>query len=458
MNVPSFCAVILALSTTAAPAATFMVTRSDDGWDGACDVHCTLRDAVQAANDTPGPDTIVLRATTYRLTLPPPLADTEEGVGDEDDNRSDDLDVTDDLLIKGHADGSYIDANGVMRQFEVMPGVSAEFRDLRLRRGRGLQVGGAIANYGDLKLVRSDLRLNVATSFLHGWGGAVYNEGYLSIADSHFQANTASGGADGGSGHGGAIYSTGRLNVRTTRFVDNRGSDENDDGSGGAIFNRTGLTTIERSYFVKNRSLSAGYGGAIANRDGGALRLVNSTVSGNFSGVIAQGQGSGAIASGAGRGGEAPTRLQLQFSTVADNAGGGLYSDGSAEILFSIVGGNYERTASGARDYSAGTNCRNAGALVQRGFLVGLDGNCAYQIGVLAEEIMTRVLHPLADNGGLGSTHALRRTSDHAIDRVPPFEWCPETDQRGAPRPVEGDERDELACDIGAYERQVVDD
>lgn len=448
----------LLFTAAAAQAATFTVTRSEDGWDGVCDAHCTLRDAVQAANDAPGADTVVLRATTYRLTLPPPPADTEEGIADEDDNRSDDLDVSDALVIKGHVDGTYIDGGGSMRLFEIMPGVAAELRDLRLRRGKGLEVGGAIANYGSLKLVRSDLRLNVATSFLHGYGGAVYNEGYLSVADSHFQANAAVGGADGGSGYGGAIYSAGRLNVRTTRFVDNRGSDENDDGSGGAIFNRNGLATIERCDFIKNRSLSSGYGGAIANRDGGALRLINCTVSGNVSGALTQGQGGGAIASGAGRDWEAPTRLQLQFSTVADNAGGGLYNDGAAEVLFSIVGGNYERTAAGARDYNAGTNCRNAGTLEQRGFLIGFDGNCTYQTAVLAEEIMTRVLHPLADNGGFGLTHALRSSSDHAIDRVPPFESCPATDQRGAPRPVEGDERGELACDIGAYERQVIDD
>lgn len=457
MNVPLSCAVLLALFGSAVQAATFTVTRSDDGWDGACDAHCTLRDTVQAANDTPGTDTVALRATTYRLTLLPPSADTEEGIGDEDDNRSDDLDVTDHLLIKGHPDGTYIDGGGITRLFEISPGIAAELRDLRLRRGKGLEVGGAIANYGDLKLVRSDLRLNLATSLLQGLGGAVYNEGYLSVADSHFQANTAAGGADGGSGHGGAIYSVGRLNVRTTRFVDNRGTDENDDGSGGAIFNRTGLATIERSYLAKNRTSSAGYGGAIANRDGGALRLSNSTVSANVSGVLALGQGSGAIASGAGRDGEAPTRLSLLYSTVAANEGGGLYTDGRTLILFSIVGGNFERAPGGALDDNAGSNCRNEGTIEQRGFLSGLDGNCPYQIGVLNEQIFSVVLYPLADHGGFAPTHALRAESDWAIDRVPTFEDCPDVDMRGLPRPVEGDGRDDLACDIGAFERQPID-
>jgi hypothetical protein len=60
------------------------------------------------------------------------------------------------------------------------------------------------------------------------------------------------------------------------------------------------------------------------------------------------------------------------------------------------------------------------------------------------------LLEPLADNGGLTLTHALRPGSP-AIDRgtgvtSATFFDCPKTDQRGVTRPMG------MACDVGAFE------
>jgi hypothetical protein len=41
-----------------------------------------------------------------------------------------------------------------------------------------------------------------------------------------------------------------------------------------------------------------------------------------------------------------------------------------------------------------------------------------------------------------------------AIDAIPLTVPCPPTDQRGAPRPADGNEDGTTACDIGAFERQ----
>jgi CSLREA domain-containing protein len=439
----------------AALAATFHVNRSADGWDGACDTHCTLRDAVQAANDTPGPDVIQLQATTYKLTLPPPTDSSEDGIGDEDENRNGDLDIAGELVIKGSASGdTYIDGGSLTRLIEVLPGATVELRDLKLRRGHTPERGGAISNAGTLRLTRIDARLNTASSSHNlGQGGAVFNDatGVLSIADSHFQANRAAGG-EASYGEGGAIYNLGRLNVRATGFVDNRSGDEEDVGGGGAIMNRVGLATIERSWFTRNSTMSEGQGGAIANREGGRLRLSNSTVSGNSSGTLDT-EG-GAVANGTPH--DTPGRMTLSFNTIASNQGGGLFVAGEAVTAHNIIGGNYEMV-DGVRDYAAGSNCVVVGSMADTGGVVGLDGNCPYRTGIINAEIMTVLLHPLADNGGFGLTHALRRTSDHAIDRVATFEACPTVDQRGAPRPVDGDGRDEVACDVGAFELQVTD-
>lgn len=68
------CGLVLAtgaVAATAAPAgaATFTVTVTEDSDDGVCDTHCSLREAVAAANATPELDTISLPAdATFEIT------------------------------------------------------------------------------------------------------------------------------------------------------------------------------------------------------------------------------------------------------------------------------------------------------------------------------------------------------------------------------------------------------
>ena len=64
------------------------------------------------------------------------------------------------------------------------------------------------------------------------------------------------------------------------------------------------------------------------------------------------------------------------------------------------------------------------------------------------------LLGPLADNGGFNFTHALYPGSP-AIDAGDPAN-CPATDQRGFPRPIDGDGVDGPRCDMGAYEAEVL--
>jgi CSLREA domain-containing protein len=103
-----------------AGAATFTVNTTADAvdatpGDGACASaggSCSLRAAVMEANTLPGPDTIVLPAGRYTLTL--------AGAG-EDAAATGDLDVLSDITILGAgAASTIIDGGGIDRVFDVL--------------------------------------------------------------------------------------------------------------------------------------------------------------------------------------------------------------------------------------------------------------------------------------------------------------------------------------------------
>lgn len=178
---------------------------------------------------------------------------------------------------------------------------------------------------------------------------------------------------------------------------------------------------------IENSALLTSDGSGLT-MDNGNVSIINTTISDNHIGGIAQ------------RGGE----LTLNNVTIAENTGGaGLnVSGGTLTMQNTLVAKN------GSPEQP--TDC--AGTVVSaRRNLFGSISECDYTPGLgdltgNTGSVLDPRLGPLADNGGPTLTHALLEGSP-AIDSGNNI-TCAATDQRGVARPLGA------VCDIGAYETQ----
>src|SRR5262249_18634814 len=136
-------------------------------------------------------------------------------------------------------------------------------------------------------------------------GGAIFNQGALTINDSTLTANSAQGGTDGGSGSGGGIYmSAGTLSFNSSTLSDNvaRGGNvapgtDNEwpgDGYGGGLYIGGGTVSINNSTVADNQAIygregqvaviGVGDGGGIYNPAGpSALQMYDTILADNIS-------------------------------------------------------------------------------------------------------------------------------------------------------------------------------
>ncbi|MFI6007543.1 choice-of-anchor Q domain-containing protein [Streptomyces sp. NPDC051243] len=363
-----------------------------DASDGRCltaSGRCSLRAAVMAANARPG-STITLPPGHYRLTIPP---DPRLIIGSRPDPTTGDLNVEAPTTIRGSgARTTVIDANLLDRVFRLR--ADTGISDVTITGGRAAQRelpftdtgGGGIANGRHLTLRRVAVTGNSA-----GYGGGVFNvpDSHLDLVDSTVSGNTA--------GEAGGIRFDDSGTVTNSTIADNRVTDPGD---------RPGSL--------------GGYGGGIDIRGTGAVRILNSTITGNSSS-----DGGGGI-------NIAPAYLDSLPAPIPDIVDLPL---GRMILRNSLVAGN---TAGGAA-----ADCAKAFATITSlGHNIDADGSCHL---TAAGDLPGRVplVGPLTDNGGHTDTVALLPGSP-ALDAAAD---CPATDQRGIARP-QG-----TACDIGAYER-----
>ena len=121
---------------SAATAATFTVTKTEDTADGKCDADCSLREAIIAANATPAADQIVVPAGTYQLTI--------KGPG-EDAAATGDLDLTEPVEVLGAgARSTIVRGDGTDRVFDVRAEGAVTIAGMTIEGGRGVEQGAGV--------------------------------------------------------------------------------------------------------------------------------------------------------------------------------------------------------------------------------------------------------------------------------------------------------------------------
>ena len=295
----------------------------------------SLREAICAANNAPGKDTVSLPAGVYVLTI--------HG-SDEDLNASGDLDIAGDLdLVGADQTETIIDGDGTDRVLHIDPtdatSLAVRIADLTIQGGDAdTSFGGGIAIVGDddtVVISEVDVRANRS-----GHDGAgIYNHGDLTIESSRVTSNTLNVFGFEAFG-GGGIYNAGTLTVEQTAVVSNnvRG------GAGGGLGNEGSVTllstTVSRNHAIDPFD-GAALGGGIASQ--GEITLTSCTLLSNTAsdagGGLYTGNPSGAAAAvvsgtifqdnaagGGGGGIEAASDLHVRWSSIVSNtaaSGGG---------------------------------------------------------------------------------------------------------------------------------------
>jgi CSLREA domain-containing protein len=286
-------AVVLSLPAVA-QAATINVTTTADVT--AADAACSLREAVQAANNEAagngcpagsGADTIVLPAGLYKL-----------------DSGSGQLAIGADLTMRGAGVTTVIEAvSSRILAIAALDPPEVTLEGITFRNGHAPDGGnGGNATGGGGSSATG------GAGGAGGDGGAILNNGAtLTVIRCVFENNRAGDGGAGGTGTGGDGGTGG------TAF--GSGGNGGAGGSGGAIYSLSPLVVRESS-FASNHGGTGGAGGAGAGGDGGAPA---STTANGRGGAV----GDGGIGGKGGDGGAILTgTMAVEYSTFVGNAAG----------------------------------------------------------------------------------------------------------------------------------------
>ncbi len=427
--------------THAATNSTFTVNSTADvvdkkPGDGKCETKknngvCTLRAAIQETNALGGGNTIVLPAGTYRLTI---------GGWFEDESKKGDLDIANDLVLKGKgADSTTIDGNQLDTVIDIVKG-KVVISGVTVRNGKA-----------------------VSQTPLYALGGGINVGGRDGKASLKLVKSVVTGNTTDTSG--GGIATRGALKVIKSRI------EQNGSALGGGIFTDNGATTITDSMILYNYG-SLGAGGIMASAE---VKLVRSTVGYNSTDSL----GGGIWVN------RTPSKLLATNSSISSNTsednGGGIFNQGTTTLYNVTLHENMVnlgKTGAGIYSQDIGTvtlkntllsfNMVNGTATISdcAGIVNSNDYNlltdtagCTIN-GLTTNNIYNPIANvvTLANNGGPTWTNALAIGS-YAIDAGEASGCKGElgvpltTDQRGSVRPTDGDGNGGARCDIGAFEK-----
>ncbi len=366
--------------------ANFTITNLADGVTGsATNSNSTLRDAIIAANQDTGTDTINLQAGTYTLSL----ANT---AGHENASATGDLNITNTkntLIIKGAgtsgSNATYIDQTVADRVFQIANGATVQFENVIIEGGDAVDDGTAGAKAG-------------STAALGG--GVLNNGGNVSLTNAGVESNRAVGGTSQNA-QGGGIYSAGgSLTLKNVTVEFNYADGGNGtaaslnggNAAGAGLYLSKSTTTISGTNQIEFNSASGGRGasGMVAGSGGSAqgggiyadsvaLTLPGGSVSFNYANG---GRG------GAGKTGTAAHATGGIGGTGGLAEGGGIFSTGGSVTLNNSeqVNVNYSKGGdggSGGQGVAAGVVSKGAPGGVGG---LGGNGNIAQGGGIFANQ------------------------------------------------------------------------
>jgi CSLREA domain-containing protein len=407
-------------------ATLFVVTTTADHNDFSCDSDCTLREAIQAANQTSSDSVIIFDIPTtdsgysngvWTITLSDPLPPLNTSSGSRN------------LSINGPgADKLTISGGNAYRIFNVTTTGTVNFSGLTITRGSvpGGTSGGGINNTttGTVNITNCTISGNFAAAGGgDSAGGGINNgsSGTVNITNSTVSGNAAGDG-------GGINNNIGIVNVSGSTVSGNSakggiGALSGGTGDGGGINNYTGKVNVTNSTLAGNFTVDIGGGdvsGGGISVIGGEVNVSNSTLTGNSANANG---GSIYVAGGT----VVVTNCTLAANSAA--SGGGIFNKSIVYVSNSTLTGNGATHGGGVDDVSPGSATIKSsiialneaitpdvnGAFASAGFnLIGkTDGSVGFstatdQTGTIASPLDPK-LDPkgLQNNGGPTQTVAL---------------------------------------------------